>query len=55
MPVMRRKGWVKLERKGKLLHHMQRFIDRAEALQARYDRSRASGRIKEPIPWLKRK
>lgn len=52
MPVMKRKEWLKLSPKGKLLHHAQRTIERLQKLQDDYKRGRASGEIKEPIPFL---
>jgi hypothetical protein len=52
MPVIKRDEWIKLDRKGKLLHHAQRTIDRLQAAQLRYGRLRASGKIARPIPFF---
>jgi hypothetical protein len=54
MPIMNRAEWVKLSSKDKVIHRLQRTIDRCDALQKRYDRDRASGRITKPIPFLER-
>ena len=54
MPAMKREEWLKLDAKGKLLHRMQRLIDRIEQLQANYYSKRASGRIPVPIRWMER-
>lgn len=53
--MIKREEWLKLSLKEKLLHSIQRTIDRAEKLQADYDALRASGQIKEPIPFLEPK
>lgn len=55
MPVMKREDWLKLSPEEKVVHGLQRAIDRVDALQARYDRERAAGRIVEPIAFLERK
>ena len=52
MPVIKREEWLKLSPKGKILHYAQRTIDRLDKVQAEYKRGRASGKIKEPIPFL---
>lgn len=52
MPVIKRDEWLALTPKGKLLHHAQRTIERLQKVQADYRRGRASGKIKEPIPFL---
>lgn len=52
MPVMKREEWSKLSPRDKLLHRIQRNIDRAQQLQDRYNRGRASGRIADPIAFL---
>jgi hypothetical protein len=52
MPVIKRDEWMKLDSKGKLLHHTQRTIDRLQASQSRYDRLRGSRKIAKPIPFF---
>ena len=52
MPVIKREEWLKLSPKGKLLHHVQRTIDRLQKVQDDYKRGRASGRITKPIPFF---
>lgn len=54
MPTMKRDEWVKLSPQEKVLHRTQRVIDHINALQKRYDRDRASGKIAKPIPFLER-
>lgn len=54
MPAVKRADCVKLSPKEKVLHRVQRSIDRIDALQAAYDRDRASGKISKPIPFLER-
>ncbi|MAN13145.1 MAG: hypothetical protein CL945_00215 [Dinoroseobacter sp.] len=52
MPILKRDEWLKLSPKGKLLHQIQRHIDRIDSLKARYERARASGKISEPIEFM---
>ena len=54
MPTIKREDWIKLSPKEKLLHRIQRQIDQTHALQARYDRGRASVKITEVIPFMER-
>jgi hypothetical protein len=54
MPAMKRDEWIKLSPKEKVIHRAQRVIDSLDALQKRYDRDRASGKIAKPIPFLER-
>jgi len=52
MPTMKRDEWLKLSPEGKVRHRAQRTIDSIDALQRRYDRDRASGKITKPIPFF---
>lgn len=54
MPRMKRDEWVMLSAREKAIHRAQRVIDNLDALQKRYDRDRASGKITKPIPFLER-
>jgi hypothetical protein len=54
VPVMKREDWLKLSAREKLMHNIQRTIDRADKLQADYDKGRKSGKISEPIPFMER-
>ncbi len=54
MPRMKRDEWVKLSPTEKVLHRVQRVIDNIDALQKRYERDRASGKITKPISFSER-
>lgn len=52
MPIMKREDWLKLSPTEKVIHQAQRTIDRIDQAKARYDRGRASGKIKNVIPFF---
>lgn len=52
MPVLKREEWLKLNSTGKVIHRAHKVIDEIQRLQKRYDRAKASGKIKTPITFL---
>ena len=54
MPVMKRVEWFKVSPAEKVMRYAYRTIDRLDAVQARYDRVRSSGKFTVKIAFLER-